>query len=158
MRRTGRAKSPSELHHFSANFVEVSLVVRYFGRRELLRRRRGFGADGNCARGGVEVGEVDAQSGPAGAKAHALGPFDNDDGGIIEEVFDTESFEVVKIGDAVEIDVKNANVIFESVDESESGAGDFVFASCAEAGDEAFGKSCFASAEFAGEKDKSGRF
>lgn len=104
------------------------------------------------------MGEVDAQGGPAGAKAHSLGPLDDDDGGMIEEIFDAESFEVMKIGDAVEIDVKNANMIFESVDESESGTGDFVFASGTEAGDEAFGESCFARAEFAGEKDKGGRF
>lgn len=104
------------------------------------------------------MGKVDAQSGPAGAKTHALGPLDDDDGGMIEEIFDAESFEVVKIGDAVEIDVKNADVIFESVDESESRAGDFVFASGAEAGNETFGESCFAGAEFAGEKDESRRF
>lgn len=104
------------------------------------------------------MGEVDAKSGPAGAKEHALGPFDDDDGGVIEEIFDAESFEVLKVGDAIEVDVKNANVIFESVDESESWTGDFVFTSGAEAGDESFGEGRFAGAEFAGQKDECRRF
>ena len=60
-----------------------------------------------------------------------FGPFDDDDGALGEDVLEAERIEIVRIADAVEVDVIDADAAIVFVDESERGAGDFVFVGCA---------------------------
>ena len=84
-----------------------------------------------------DVFEVDADDRPVGAQREPVGPLDDDDGALGENVFEAERFEIVKIADAVEIDVIDARAAIVFVDQREGGAGDFVFVRCAQAAGDA---------------------
>lgn len=101
--------------------------------------------------------EPNTQDGPSGAKAHAIRPFDEDNRRLVEQVFEAKRVEIVGIGDAIQIDVKDSHVSVERMDESERGAGDVLFTRRAQAADDPFGERRLARAQFAGEQNQERR-
>ena len=69
-------------------------------------------------------------------KCEAVGPLHYNDGILGKYILETEGFEIVKISDAIQVHVIDAGASLIFVDQSERGAGDFVFARRAETADD----------------------
>lgn len=95
-----------------------------------------------------------AQDGPIGAKAHAIWPLDEDNSGLLEQVFETERVEIMGVGDAIQIHMKYFHISAERMNQSKRGAGDILFARGAQAADYALSESRFARAQLACEENK----
>ena len=85
-----------------------------------------------------DVIEVDSHDRPIGAQRELVGPFDDDDGALGENVLEAERFEIVQIADAIEVDVIDAHAAIVFVHQRERGAGDFVFFGRAAAAGDSF--------------------
>src|SRR6266851_3049310 len=107
----------------------------------------------------AQVLEFETDLGPRGRQGKALRPFEDDDSRFGEEVFETESLEIVESFYAIEVGVVDLGGVGSAVDmnEREGGAGDFVFGGGAESANDAFGERGLPAAEFAGEQHKYGR-
>jgi hypothetical protein len=125
-------------------------------------RLGGFG-DYDVAGVALQVLETDDYAGPIAAQREAFRPFDDYDGWFGEGIFQGESFDVVEVFAAVEIDVVDLGIgrriawsaiyRFENVYQGECGAGNIFFGCGAESADDSFGHCGFAAAEVTGEKD-----
>src|SRR5713101_2974154 len=90
----------------------------------------------------AQVLEFETDLGPRGRQGKALGPFEDSDGGLGENVFEAESLEIVEIFDAVKVGVVDLGGVRGAVDmnQGERRTGDFVFGGGAQPGDDAFGE------------------
>src|SRR5256885_13553393 len=94
----------------------------------------------------------DANLGPGRRERKAFRPFENDDGGLGENVFHAERFEIVKFFDAIEVAMENLLLgVFGAVNvkESERRTRDVFFGGGAQSADDAFGQRGFAAAKIA---------
>ena len=101
--------------------------------------------------------EPDGHHGPFGAQRELVRPFHDDHRFFREHVFQAERFQIVKIADAVKVDVINRRAASVFVDQRESGARDFVFVRRAQPAGDAFRQRGLPCSEIPGKQDKNGR-
>src|SRR5258708_34683461 len=101
----------------------------------------------------AQVLEFETDLGPRGRQGKALGPFEDSDGGLGENILEAERLEIVEIFDAVKVGVVDLGGVCGAVDmnQGEGRTGGFVFGGRAQTGDDTFGERGLAAAEFAGE-------
>src|SRR3990172_1410689 len=114
-------------------------------------------SNGDATGVAVEVLKLQGYFRPVGAQREAIGPFDQDDGGLGKRVFEAQGFQVDESFNAVQVHVIDTGMIAKDVYQGERGAGDVLLPRGAQAADDTLAERGFAASQVAGHQDQHGR-